>query len=185
MDRFGETDGSAPGERLTKAFGDAKQRTRRFAWGREAAIAAVVAGVLVLFGAAWGGWALGHSSADATGAEARGYDAGEAAGLQAGKAQGRNVGFRAGKKEGLAQGKKAGVVAGKKAGIEQGKEAGYNSGYADGRSSALTGLSPGSWYIVRVGSDESGPTVASSQGVPNDASTCFAVSGETLLSGGC
>ena len=185
MDRFDETDGSAPGERLTKAFGDAKQRTRRFAWGREAAIAAVVAGVLVLFGAAWGGWALGHSSADATGAEARGYDAGQAAGLQEGKAQGRTVGFRAGKKEGLAQGKKAGVVAGKKAGIEQGKEAGYSSGYADGRSSALTGLSPGSWYIVRVGSDESGPTIASSQGVPNDASTCFAVSGETLLSGGC
>ena len=141
--------------------------------------------MLVLFGAGWGGWAFGHSSADATGAEQRGYAAGQTAGLQAGKAQGRTIGFRAGKKEGLEQGRKTGRAAGLKAGINQGKEAGYSSGYADGRSTALTGLAPGSWYIVRVGSDDSGPTIASSQGVPTDASTCFAVSGETLLSGGC
>jgi len=69
--------------------------------------------------------------------------------------------------------------------MEEGRQAGYSSGYAEGRSSALNGLSPGSWYIVRVGSDESGATVASSQGVPNDASTCFAVSGDTVLSGSC
>jgi tRNA A-37 threonylcarbamoyl transferase component Bud32 len=185
LERFSGTEGTSAGERLTKAFGDARQRTRRFGWGREAAIAAAVAGVLVLFGAGWGGWALGHSSADAGGAEERGYAAGEAAGLQAGKAQGRTIGFRAGKKEGLDQGRKAGVTQGKKAGIEQGKQAGYSSGYAEGRSSALNGLSPGSWYIVRVGSDESGATIASSQGVPNDASTCFAVSGDTVLSGSC
>jgi hypothetical protein len=185
MERFSETGDTSPGERLTKAFGDAKQRTRRFSWGREAAIAAAVAGVLVLFGAGFGGWALGNSSADAGGAEARGYAAGEAAGLQEGKTQGRTVGFRAGKKEGLDQGRKEGRAQGRKAGEKTGREEGYSTGYAEGRSAALSGLSPGSWYIVRVGSDESGATIASSQGVPTDASTCFAVSGDTLLSGGC
>jgi hypothetical protein len=189
MEKFGETGDTSPGERLTKAFGDAKTRTRRFDWGREVAIAAAVAGVLVLFGAGWGGWALGNSNADAGGAEARGYAAGETAGLQEGKVQGRAIGFRAGKKEGLEQGRKEGRAQGRaqgrKAGEQAGREAGYSSGYAEGRSTALSGLSPGSWYIVRVGSDESGATIASSQGVPNDASTCFAVSGDTLLSGGC
>ena len=189
MEKFSETGDTSPGERLTKAFGDAKTRTRRFDWGREVAIAAAVAGVLVLFGAGWGGWALGNSNADAGGAEARGYAAGETAGLQEGKVQGRTIGFRAGKKEGLEQGRKEGRAQGRaqgrKAGEQAGREAGYSSGYAEGRSTALSGLSPGSWYIVRVGSDESGATIASSQGVPNDASTCFAVSGDTLLSGGC
>jgi hypothetical protein len=189
MEKFSETGDTSPGERLTKAFGDAKTRTRRFDWGREVAIAAAVAGVLVLFGAGWGGWALGNSNADAGGAEARGYAAGETAGLQEGKVQGRAIGFRAGKKEGLEQGRKEGRAQGRaqgrKAGEQAGREAGYSSGYAEGRSTALSGLSPGSWYIVRVGSDESGATIASSQGVPNDASTCFAVSGDTLLSGGC
>jgi hypothetical protein len=189
MEKFSETGDTSPGERLTKAFGDAKTRTRRFDWGREVAIAAAVAGVLVLFGAGWGGWALGNSNADAGGAEARGYAAGETAGLQEGKVQGRTIGFRAGKKEGLEQGRKEGRAEGRaqgrKAGEQAGREAGYSSGYAEGRSTALSGLSPGSWYIVRVGSDESGATIASSQGVPNDASTCFAVSGDTLLSGGC
>jgi tRNA A-37 threonylcarbamoyl transferase component Bud32 len=184
-DGSSEPGAPSPADRLTKAFGDAKLRTRRFGWGRQAGIAAAVAGVLILLGAIWGGWALGHSSADATGAESRGYQAGQAAGLKAGKAQGQTIGFRAGKKEGLAQGRKAGKAAGLKAGIDQGKEAGYSSGYADGRSSALSGLSPGSWYVVRVGSDESGATIASSQGMPTDASTCFAVSGDHLLSGGC
>jgi hypothetical protein len=185
MDRFSEPGATSPADRLTNAFGDARIRTRRFGWGRQAGITAAVAGVLVLLGAIWGGWALGHSSADATGAESRGYQAGQAAGLRAGKAQGQTIGFRAGKREGLAQGKKAGKAAGLKAGIDQGKEAGYSSGYADGRSTALSGLSPGSWYVVRVGSDESGATIASSQGMPTDASTCFAVSGDHLLSGGC
>jgi Protein kinase domain len=189
MEKFSENGDTSPGERLTKAFGDAKTRTRRFDWGREVAIAAAVAGVLVLFGAGWGGWALGNSNADAGGAEARGYAAGETAGLKEGKVQGRTIGFRAGKKEGLEQGRKEGRAQGRaqgrKAGEQAGREAGYSSGYAEGRSTALSGLSPGSWYIVRVGSDESGATIASSQGVPNDASTCFAVSGDTLLSGGC
>ncbi|HTI33128.1 MAG TPA: protein kinase [Miltoncostaea sp.] len=184
-DGSGEAGAASPAERLTKAFGDAKERTSRFGRGRQVAVAAAVAGVLVLVGAGWGGWALGHSSADASGAESRGYQAGEVAGLTAGQARGQTIGFRAGKKEGLEQGKKAGRAAGLKVGIDQGKEAGYSSGYADGRSSALSGLSPGSWYIVKVGSDDSGATIASSRGIPTDASTCFAVSGNTLLSGGC
>ncbi len=185
MERFGDEGASSPGERLTKAFGDAKLRTARFSRGRQAAVAAVAAGVLVLAGAGWGGWALGHSDADAGGAEARGYAAGAVAGMKAGRAEGRTIGFREGKREGLAQGRKQGEAKGRKAGEEAGREAGYSSGYAEGRAAALSGLSPGSWYIVRVGSDDGGATIASSQGVPTDASTCFAVSGDTLLSGGC
>ena len=147
MEKFSETGDTSPGERLTKAFGNAKTRTRRFDWGREVAIAAAVAGILVLFGAGWGGWALGNSNADAGGAEARGYAAGETAGLQEGKVQGRTIGFRAGKKEGLEQGRKEGRAQGRaqgrKAGEQAGREAGYSSGYAEGRSTALSGLSPG------------------------------------------
>ena len=52
-----------------------------------------------------------------------------------------------------------------------------------GRSSGLGGLSPGSWYIVRVGEDESGAVVDRSEGVATDADTCYAVSGDTILSG--
>ena len=149
--------------------------------------------LLLLVGAGLGGWALGNSNADASGAEARGYENGQAAGLAVGKKegqkQGRTIGFvagkKAGEKEGTAQGRKVGFTAGKKAGIEEGTQAGYSSGVTAGRSTALNGLSPGSWYIVRVGSDESGAVVSQSQGVPNDASTCFAVSGDTVLSGSC
>jgi hypothetical protein len=188
MDRFSEggDEGDAPGDRRTQAFGDAALRTRRWRFGaRETLVAGAAAVMLLLAATLWGGWALGNSNADASGAEARGYAAGEAAGLQAGKQQGRTVGFRAGKKEGLQQGKKQGLATGKKQGVAEGREAGYSSGYADGRSAALGDLAPGSWYIVRVGSDESGPVISQSEGVPQDASTCFAVSGDTLLSGGC
>jgi serine/threonine-protein kinase len=184
--RFSETGsgGEPGGERLTQAFGDAKRR-RAMAWGRDVAVAGAVAVVVVLIGAGAGGWVLGASSADASGAEAQGYAAGQKAGLVAGKKQGRTVGFAAGKKEGKVEGRKVGFAAGRAKGIEEGKQAGYTSGVTDGRSSGLGGLSPGSWYIVRVGQDESGAIVDRSESVATDANTCYAVSGDTILSGDC
>ena len=75
-------------------------------------------------------------------------------------------------KAGKAQGRKAGLAAGKEAGEEAGRAAGYSSGYAQGRSSALGGLASGGWYVVRVGSDGSGPVVSGA--TPVAAGACYA-----------
>jgi hypothetical protein len=185
LSRFSETGDSEPGlDRPTQAFGDAKRR-RAMAWSRDVAIAGAVAVVVLLIAAGAGGWVMGASSADASGAEAQGYANGQKAGLAAGKKQGRAIGFEAGQKKGKAEGRKVGFTAGKKEGLEQGKQEGYSSGVSFGRSSGLGGLSPGSWYIVRVGQDESGAVVDRSEGVATDTDTCYAVSGDTILSGQC
>lgn len=189
LSRFrGPGGGGPPPERPTQAFGDAARR-RAMALGRDMAVAAAVAVALLIGAAAVGGWMLGSSSADASGAEARGFEAGRSAGVaegrRAGKREGIEQGRQAGIKEGRTEGRKLGVAAGKKAGIEEGRAAGYSSGVSDGRSAALGGLSPGSWYIVRVGQDEGGSLVTSSSPVSSDASECYTVSGGTVLSGPC
>jgi hypothetical protein len=166
-------------ERLTQAFGDAARR-RGIAMKRDVAIAAGVAAAVLLLTAGVGGWILGSSSADASGAKAEGYAAGVAAGKTAGTAAGTREGRIAGKKEGLEQGRKTGFAAGKKAGVAEGRTAGIASGIAQGRASALGGLGAG-WYVVQIGADG----ISSSQPVNPDASTCYAVSGGTVLSGPC
>lgn len=166
-------------ERLTQAFGDAARR-RGIATKRDVMIAAGVAAAVLLLTAGVGGWILGSSSADASGAKAEGYAAGIAAGKAAGAAEGTREGRIAGKKEGLAQGRKTGFAAGKKAGAAEGRAAGLSAGIAQGRAAALGGLGAG-WYVVQIGADG----ISSSQAVKPDASTCYAVSGGTVLSGPC
>lgn len=189
LTRFAPDGGDAPeAERLTQAFGDAARR-RAQALRRDVAIAAAVGAVLLLAAAGVGGWIVGNGHADASGAEARGFEAGLQEGRQNGYAAGEAEGRRAGKLEGLKQGQARGRAAGLKAGRAQGEEegraAGYASGLGDGREQALGGLSPGSWYIVRIGSDEAGAVVADSRPVASDASQCYAVSGGTVLAGEC
>ncbi len=189
LTRFTSTDGpEREPERPTQAFGDAARR-RAMALGRDVAVAAAVGAVLLIGAAGVGGWMLGASSADASGAESRGVEAGRVEGQRAGYAEGQADGRRAGKREGLAQGEKkgraAGLTAGRAQGEETGRAAGYAAGVGDGRSSALSGLSPGSWYIVRVGRDGSGARVTTSSSVASDASRCYAVSGDTVLTGSC
>jgi hypothetical protein len=188
LGRFADGDDAPEPERLTQAFGDAARR-RAMAMGRDVAIAGAVAAVLLVLAAGIGGWMLGSSSADASGAEARGYDAGLAEGRSTGYEQGEQAGRRAGKLEGLeqgeAKGRAAGLRTGRTQGREQGREEGFASGVSEGRSSALGGLSPGGWYIVQVGQDESGVAISSSTPVSPDASQCYAVSGGTVLSGAC
>ena len=166
-------------DRLTQAFGDAARR-RGLAMKRDVAIAAGIAAVVLLLTAGVGGWILGSSSADASGAKAEGYTAGVAAGKKAGAVSGARQGRIAGKKEGLAQGRRTGFAAGKKAGVAEGTDAGISQGIATGRASALAGLGSG-WYVVQIG--PSG--IARSQPVATDASKCYAVSGGTVLSGPC
>lgn len=188
LSRFADGQSTPEPERLTQAFGDAARR-RAMAMSRDVAIAGAVAAVLLVLAAGVGGWMLGSSSADASGAEARGFDAGVQEGRSTGFAAGRQEGRREGKLEGLAQGEQkgraAGLRTGRTQGREQGREEGYASGLSEGRSSALGGLSPGNWYIVQVGQDETGVSVASSTPVSPDASQCYAVSGGTVLSGSC
>ena len=189
LSRFrGSSAAEPPPERLTQAFGDAARR-RAMALGRDAAVAAVVAAALLIGAAGVGGWMLGSSSADASGAEARGFEAGKTAGVAQGRGDGKREGLEQGTasgfKAGRAEGRKVGLAAGKSAGIEEGRAAGYSSGVSEGRSAALSGLSPGSWYIVRVGQDEGGTLVTSSSPVSSDASECYTVSGGTVLSGPC
>ncbi len=166
-------------ERLTQAFGDASRR-RGLATKRDVAIAAGIAAVVLLLTAGVGGWILGSSSADASGAKAEGYAAGVNAGKKAGAVSGSREGRIAGKKEGLAQGRQTGFAAGKKAGVAEGTQAGVAQGIATGRASALAGLGSG-WYVVQIGANG----IASSQPVATDASKCYAVSGGTVLSGPC
>jgi serine/threonine-protein kinase len=99
-------------ERLTQAFGDASRR-RGAATKRDLLIAGGVAAAILLLTAGVGGWILGASSADASGAKAEGYAAGVAAGKAAGTTAGTREGRIAGKREGLAQGRATGFAAGK------------------------------------------------------------------------
>ncbi|MGD9572041.1 MAG: protein kinase [Thermoleophilia bacterium] len=174
-------------DRQTQAFGDAAWR-RKMTMSRDMLLAGAVAGVCLLLAAGIGGWMLGSNSADASGAESRGFEAGKAEGQSTGFLAGEREGRREGKLEGLEQGKAAGRAAGLKAGRtageREGREAGYASGVAAGRSTALGGLTPG-WFMVQVGSDGAGPVISSSTPVASDASQCYAVSGGTVLSGSC
>jgi tRNA A-37 threonylcarbamoyl transferase component Bud32 len=180
---------SAPrpaGDRPTQAFGDAARR-RAMALGRDVAVTAAVAGALLLAGAGVSGWIIGSSQADASGAEARGYaqgeETGQKTGFAAGKREGLEQGRATGVKVGVARGRKAGLAQGVEKGEERGRAAGYASGYAEGRASALGGLSPGGWYVLRIGSDESGPVVSGAQ--PVSAGACYALNGDSVLSGPC
>jgi hypothetical protein len=173
-------------DRPTQAFGDARRR-RALALGRDVAVAAAVAGAFLLAGAGVGGWLIGSSQADASGAQARGYEEGQQTGQKtgfvAGKREGLSQGRAVGMKAGKAQGRKAGLAEGKEAGEEAGRAAGYSSGYAQGRSSALGGLASGGWYVVRVGSDGNGPVVSGA--TPVAAGACYALNGGRVLSGPC
>ena len=172
----------------TQAFGVRGRRNRLLA-SRDLLTAAAVAGTLLLIGVGVGGWLIGTSSADASGAEARGFQAGASQGQESGftdgRAQGRVEGRRAGKAEGLKQGRADGLKTGKAQGLAEGRTEGRAAGIAEGRAAALTGLSPGGWYIVRVGSDAAGPVVSSPTSISTDASQCYTVSGGTVLSGHC
>jgi tRNA A-37 threonylcarbamoyl transferase component Bud32 len=178
--------GRPTGDRPTQAFGDAARR-RAMALGRDVAVAAAVAGAMLLAGAGIGGWIIGSSQADASGAEARGFAEGEESGQQAGFAAGKREGLEQGRAAGLrtgrVQGRKTGFAVGRKRGEAEGREAGYSSGYADGRSAALGGLAPGSWYVLQIGSDESGPVVSGATPVTRGA--CYALNGDSVLSGPC
>jgi serine/threonine-protein kinase len=175
-------------ERLTQAFGDAA-RLRAISVRREVAVIGAVCAAVILIGAGIGGWLLGSSSADASGAEARGFAAGsrdgQAVGFARGQAKGQIAGKAEGLKTGLARGRVQGAAAGRKAGFAEGRKDGAASGAAEGRAAALRGLAPGSWYIVRVGSDDVGPVVSSSTPVSTDATQCYTVSGSRVLSGPC
>ncbi|WP_217912942.1 serine/threonine-protein kinase [Miltoncostaea marina] len=190
-DGGGDGPGDAPApppERPTQAFGDAARR-RAMALGRDALVAAAVAAALLIAAAGVGGWLLGASSADESGAEARGFEAGRAEGFTAGRVEGKREGLQqgraAGMKAGKNEGRKVGLAAGREQGREEGRQEGYASGLAEGRSSALGGLAPGGWYIVQVGQDGDGAVVSSSSPVASDASQCYAVRGDTVLSGEC
>ena len=184
------SDGSDPvePERLTQAFGDAKRR-RALSMKRDVLIWGSVAGAVLLLAIGIGGYAVGSSSADEAGAEAKGYKAGVAAGRATGFEDGQKKGIRAGnaagEKAGYKRGRKEGVAAGRKAGIEQGTREGYASGVAAGRSAALGGLSSSGWYIVQVGQDGVGPVVSDATGISTDGSQCYAVLGSRVLSAPC
>ncbi len=187
--RFSDTDPvlTADGS-PTQAFGVRGRRNPLLA-SRDLLTAAAVAATLLLIGVGVGGWLIGTSSADASGAEARGFQEGASQGQQSGftdgRAQGRVEGRVAGKAEGLKQGRAEGRRTGKTQGLAQGREEGRAAGVAEGRSAALAGLTPGGWYILRVGSDDAGPVVSSPTSISTDASQCYTVSGGTVLSGPC
>jgi hypothetical protein len=184
LTHFSRNGGGGRQDPPTEAFGDAGRR-RALAMGRDLLVAAGVGLAVLVLGAGLGGWALGRSQADATGAEARGYADGRQAGFGAGRADGLADGKRIGLREGTREGRRAGFAAGRKRGAVEGREEGYASGVSDGRVAALGGLDPGAWYVVRVGEDEVGPVVAGSSPVTPDAGQCYTVSGQTVLSGPC
>jgi len=179
-------------ERATQAFG-VQPRGRAFRINRDVAVAVAVGAVVLLMGGIVGGWIAGSSSADTSGAQERGFADGRSAGLDTGFARGRAAGVKegrtAGRKQGLQQGRKqgkeAGLKEGQEAGYASGRDDGYAAGASDGRSTALNGLSPGSWYVVWVGSDANGAQVGNSTPVSPDSGTCYTVSGGTVFSGAC
>ena len=184
LTRFGDDAEPAEPERLTQAFGTAPRR-RALSMTREAAMAGALATAVLLVGAGIGGWLIGSSNADASGAEARGFQAGQRQGQTSGFAAGRTKGIAIGNRAGLAKGRAEGRAAGRKTGLAEGRREGLATGVAEGRTAALAGLSPGAWYIVRVGTDDAGPLVSSSTPISTDNSQCYAVLGNQVLSGGC
>ena len=191
LSRFSETGGAPPGDRPTQAFGDAKIRRRRFAWGRDAAIAAAVAGVLLLLGAGLSGAGRSATPTPTPPAPRRAATraARPRAARRAGKKQGRTSASpparRPARRRARPRAARSGSPPARRRASRRASRPATAPASATGAASALSGLSPGARYIVRVGSDESGAVVSQSQGVPNDASTCFAVSGDTVLSGSC
>jgi hypothetical protein len=157
------------------------------------AVALGVGVALLIAAGLVGGWMLGTSNADTAPAERRAYAEGRAAGLDTGFARGRAQGVKEGRTAGRKQGLKEGRAAGREAGLKEGREAGYaeglDDGYAngasEGRSTALSGLSAGGWYVVWVGSDSYGPQIGSSTPVSPDSGECYTVSGGTVFSGVC
>lgn len=188
LSRF-STDGGGPEtERPTQAFGDAVRR-RSISVKRDVAIWTAAAAAVLVVAAGVGGFAIGSSSADVSGAEARGFRAGQAEGqtqgFAAGQKRGIRIGNAAGLKAGTIKGKAEGTAAGRKAGLAEGQKAGFASGVSAGRTAALGGLSSSGWYIVSVGQDDVGPVVSSASPVTSDASECYTVSGSRVLSGPC
>ncbi len=171
-------------ERLTQAFGNAPRR-RALSVTREVATAGAVAAAVLLIGAGIGGWLIGSSSADASGAETRGFQAGQREGQTSGFAAGRTKGIAVGNRTGLAKGRAEGRAAGRKTGLAEGRTQGVATGVSEGRTAALAGLSAGAWYIVRVGADDAGPLVSSSTPISTDSSQCYTVLGNQVLSGDC
>ena len=188
LGRFSDGSGPPEPERPTQAFGDVALR-KSFVVKRDLAIAGAVAAAVLLIGVGVGGWIIGSSGADLSGAEARGFRAGQAAGqstgFEAGKKRGITIGNLAGTKAGIAKGRTLGEAAGKKAGFADGQKAGFASGETSGRTSALGGLSPGAWYIVQVGQDSAGPVLSGATQVATDATQCYAVAGSRVLSAPC
>ncbi|MBJ7456943.1 MAG: hypothetical protein JHC74_12875, partial [Thermoleophilia bacterium] len=188
LGRFAGGPESVVADRPTQAFGDAARR-RALSMKRDVAIWGAVAAAVLLIAVGVGGWLLGSSSADLSGAETRGFEAGkregEVTGFAAGQKKGIRLGNAAGKKAGLKEGRAAGLAAGRKAGLAEGERTGYASGVSDGRSAALGGLSASGWYVVQVGQDDVGPVVSNATGITADGTQCYAVVGSQVLSGEC
>jgi hypothetical protein len=126
----------------------------RSKWGTSIAVAlllAVVAGVA--------GYFIGHSAADAKGAEDKGVSKGEAEYAQgtpgykriyqAGLAAGAAKGAKAGRRVGAEQGRKVGLEQGEKIGDLKGEQ----QGIASGANAALGGFGdwqPNSYYLVQL-----------------------------------
>lgn len=188
LGRFADGPEGVVADRPTQAFGDAARR-RALSMKRDVAIWGAVAAAVLLIAVGVGGWLLGSSSADLSGAETRGFEAGkregEVTGFAAGQKKGIRLGNAAGKKAGLKEGRAAGLAAGRKSGLAEGERTGYASGVSDGRSAALGGLSASGWYVVQVGQDDVGPVVSNATGITADGTQCYAVVGSQVLSGEC
>jgi len=188
LGRFADGREGVVADRPTQAFGDAARR-RALSMKRDVAIWGAVAAAVLLIAVGVGGWLLGSSSADLTGAEARGFEAGkregEVTGFAAGQKKGVRIGNTAGKKAGLKEGRAAGLAAGRKAGLAEGERTGYASGVSDGRTAALAGLSASGWYVVQLGQDDVGPVISNATGITADGTQCYAVVGSQVLSGEC
>ena len=131
---------------------------------------------------------IGTTSADASGAEARGFQEGASQGKhglhrRARPGPGRGAQGRQGR--GPEAGPRRRAQGGQGQGTGRGRAEGRAAGVAEGRSAALGGLTPGGWYIVRVGSDDAGAGRLQPDSVSTDASQCYTVSGGTVLSGPC
>ena len=188
LGRFAGRSARAEPERPTQAFGDAARR-RALSMKRDVVIWGSVAAAVLLLAVGIGGYAIGSSSADVSGAEAKGFAAGKAEGQTSGFAAGQKkdirIGNAAGDKAGFTRGRAQGIAAGKKIGIAQGTREGYAQGAAAGRSAALGGVSSSGWYIVQIGQDDVGPVLSDATGISTDGTQCYAVLGSRVLSAPC
>lgn len=135
---------------------------------RPALIAAAVLGVAVV---AVAFYFIGRTTANAAGAERRGYERGLAtanrelragnprydriynSGFRAGHAAGRAAGLRAGKAEGAEKGEKLGLEKGEKIGTLTGDQEGIRSGAAAALG-GFTDWESGVYYIVKLAPGE-------------------------------